>query len=216
MTRYTAIFLFAIAFVISSCRKEEPEPQPLVWNEDWVLFTGTIVEIGPYDTSYVGFSSNQGYSCNAYSTAMHSLMPMESEATYRSELWGNPGFEVHRGVLYFTGSNFGDRPDDTAFVNYFRSGYYTLSEDMREGFNIIYRDEFGYEYSSSAYINYFGPQSQSMYMCRITDYHPFMRNGVQYVKVKMHFNNIYLCGGAPGNIFLVLNNADFEGYFRND
>lgn len=210
MRKLLPVVMFGFV-LLSSCKKEEQKPAPVVWNEDWACFTATL--IASWDTTEVGFSSNQNAFCYGNCATLISLIPNESEARYFSSI-SNQYYqvEVKRGVLNFTGANWDDVPEDTAFINYFRPGYYTLTNDFDylPGFEIIFHDVDGNIYSSGDYHN----QGNSNYTCKIFDYHPFMRNGVQYVKVKMVFDGIYVANQS-GDGF-ILSNAQYEGYFVND
>lgn len=200
--------------LLFSCKKDEPvAPQTTNWNEDWACFTGTLV--GTSDTLPVAFSSNQGAYCLADCRTMQSLMPWEDEARYSSSVTGFYKVEVKRGILFFNGTNWDDVPEDSAFVNYFRSGYGSLVMDDLSytndpGYEITFTDQNGWTYTSADHVNY-GNQN---YTCRITDYHPFTRNGVQYVKVNMFFNGIVL-ENAMGHRY-TMSACAYEGYFKND
>lgn len=211
MRKLIPVLLVLVAFVFS-CKKEEPEIQPYQWNEDWACFTGTFISYSG-DTSYIGFSSNQGADCFADCWTIQSLMPWEDEARYSSSVDGFYKVEVKKGVLNFNGTNWDDVPADEDFISYFRSGFDTLvldDLDYQPGVEIIFTDEDGWGFSSADYTNY-GNQN---YTCRITDYHPFVRNGIQYVKVKMFFDGIYV-ENVMGDWYL-LKNCEYEGYFKND
>lgn len=199
-----------LLFVFSSCKEEELTPAPS-WNEDWCMFSGTFHRTS--DTVNVAFSSGQGYSCSAGAHFENSLLPWEDEATCTSSLNGVPAFALRRGVLMFDGMNSDDVPEDTAIINYFRPGHYTLSPDARNGFDIVYTDPDGWIFTSGNYISTYG--SNYMYTCRISGSRAFTRSGIQYVKVRMHFENVMLCHSSSGDV-IELEHGDFEGFFKND
>jgi hypothetical protein len=211
MQKLLAVVVLAL-FIISSCKKEEEAPQPAPWNNDWFLFKATLINFSG-DTSSVAFSSNQGVSCMPDSWIVTSIWPWDDRAYYRSELNGVSTIKIDRGSLFFESTGFEDLPDDSAFIDFFRSGYYELSEFLDSGFNIVYVDPDGWQYSASEYFEQ--TIGTYTYNFRIGDYHPFTRNGVQYVKVKIYFDGVYLYGGPNGSV-LKMDDAEFEGYFRND
>jgi hypothetical protein len=203
--------LTALVLLLCACKKEEA-PQPAPWDEDWFLFKATIIERG--DTSSIAFSSNQGAGCFSEALTVESIWPWEDQCYYRSEVNAFAGVKIERGILYFESDGFGDQPDDTAFVNFFKSGYYPLAEDIDTGFNITYTDPDGWQYSTSEYFDSWSSLPYN-YNFRIGDYHPFTRNGVQYVKVKIYFDDVMLYGG-PLSDRIEMHDAEFEGYFRNN
>jgi len=211
--KQVATVLILVWVLISSCKREEPvPPQPYHWDEQWACFTGTF--IGSSDTLQIGFSSNQGATLSADCRTVQSLLPWEDEARYSSSIDGDYRFEVTKALLNFDGINWDDVPEDEAFIDYFRSGYDSLVQDNIEyprdqGVEVIFTDLNGWTFTSADGNN----NGNRNYTCRLTDYHPFTNNGVQYVKVKMFFDGIQI-KNVMGDWY-ILRNCEYEGYFKN-
>jgi hypothetical protein len=202
--------LTIVIFIVSSCKTEDTKPQPVAWDENWCVFEGDVIYSG--DTTHIGFSSNQGYECTARGIFIDRIIPWSSEARWVSEITGNPGIKITKGMVYY---NYTNRPDDSTFLNFFRSGYYQVFYESGNGLAFEYTDELGRRFSTDEDLDFWDTVPNYMYTCRISDYHPFVRNGVQYVKVKMDFSDILLRevnGWDP----VILRNFHYEGYFKND
>lgn len=198
--------------LVSSCKKSEPDPQPVTWDEDFGYFTGMLVNSS--DTMNLTFTTSQSSTfCLGGCWSQESVNPWEDKARYWSAVEGICKFQLIKNMLFFESSGWLDVPEDAAFINYFQSGDdslvdYDISNYWDQGYDIRFTDQNGNVYTSAFNNNY----GNSNYEVRIENCHPFFSNGIQYVKVRMVFNNIHLVSSVNNYTMI---NCRYEGFFKN-